>query len=112
MHDCARVADEAACQRGVDRRRQQLRGLELLYDGERLSFRASARLVVSREGQEDDEAGKDREGAREHAEHPGRAVAVLEVAAVWRPAPDEQHRRDRCAVGDEKDDDAPEKAHT
>ena len=42
---------------------------------------------------------------------PGRAIAVREVAALRRPAPDEEHRRDRRGVDDDQDDDGPEQAH-
>ena len=70
VHDRARVADQLARQPVAHRGWEQLRGLELLDHGDRLGLRAAARLVVGREGEEDDEAGEDREAAGEHAEHP------------------------------------------
>ena len=97
--------------RSCDPGRQELRGLELLHDGERFGFPAAARLVVGREGQEDDEAGEDRKPTGEHAEHPRRAIAILEAASLRRAAPDQQHRRDRHRVDGNEDDDAPENDH-
>ena len=70
VHHRASVADDLPAHAVAHRGRQQLRGLELLDGRERLSLPAAARLVVGREGEEDDEAGEDGEAAREHAEHP------------------------------------------
>ena len=52
------------------------------------------------EGEEDDKPEQHREAGGEHAEEAGRAVAVVEVAALGRAAADEQHRRDRHARDD------------
>jgi hypothetical protein len=52
VHDGAPVADELPDQAIVHRGRQELRGLELLDQRERLSLPAGARLVVGREGEE------------------------------------------------------------
>jgi hypothetical protein len=49
--------------------------------------------------------------AREHAEHPRRAIAVDEVAALRRTAPGQEHRPDRHDVRDDEDDEAPQKTH-
>ena len=98
-------------QAGAHRRRQELGGLELLDDGQRLRLAARPRLIVRREGQEDDEAREDREAAGQDAEHAGGAVAVGEVAALRRPPPDEEHRRDSRGVDGDDDDDGPQEAH-
>jgi hypothetical protein len=37
--------------------------------------------------------------------------AVREAAALWRPPPDQEHRRDRRSVDGNEDDVAPEKIH-
>ena len=72
--------------------REELGRLELLPDDLSLGLGAGARGVVALEGEEDDEPEHDRESRRDHAEHAGCAVAVLEVAAGGRAPADEQHR--------------------
>jgi hypothetical protein len=52
----------------------------------------------SREREEDHEPGEDREPAGENSQDAGCTIAVLEVAALRRAAPDEEHRGDRTAV--------------
>ena len=89
VDDVAAVAEELAAEARADALREELRRLELLDDGQRLSLAAGPRLVVAREGQEHDEAGEDREPGREHAEDARRAVAVREVAPLRRAAADE-----------------------
>jgi hypothetical protein len=78
----------------------------LLDDDEGLRLGSASRLVVAREGEEDDEPGEDREPGREHAEDARGPVAVREVAAVRSSTSDEQDRRDRSDDGQE-DDEAP-----
>jgi hypothetical protein len=111
VHDRARVADDLPRQAIAHTIRQKLCGLELLHHGERFGFPATARLVVALKGEKDDEAGEDRKTTRQHAEHPRSAIAVLEAAALRRPAPDQQHRRDSRDVDGQENDDAPEKTH-
>ena len=50
--------------------------------------------VEAREGEEHDEPEQHREAGGEHAEHAGGPVAVVEVAAVGRPAAHQQHGGD------------------
>ena len=105
------VADQLTRQPIADRRGQEQRRFVLLDDGERLRFRAAARLVIGREGEEDHEAGEDREAGREHAEYARGPIAVGEVAAFRRPAPDQQQRGDRHHDGDREDQDPPDEVH-
>ena len=77
----------------------------------RLVLGAGARGVVALEGEEDDEPEHHGEPGRDHAEHAGCAVAVLEVAALGRRPADEQHRADRHGAGQDHDQAGPEKAH-
>ena len=109
--DAPAVADELARQLRAEVGREELRGLDLLHEHERLRLGARARLVVAREGEEDDEAEQDGEARREDAEHAGRAVAVREVAALGRAAADEQHRGDRDARHGRDDEEPEEEVH-
>ena len=70
---------------------------------QRLGLRAGPGRVVAGERQEHHEAEQHREPGRQHAEHAGGTVAVVEVAAVRRPAPHQQHRPDGQRNGDEND---------
>ena len=107
----ARVADEVTGEPRSHRDRQELRGLELLHHGPRLCFGAAARRVEALEGEEDDESDQYGEAGGKDAEDPGRAIAVLEVAALRGASADEQHRRDRHC-GDAEDDEAcPDEIH-
>jgi hypothetical protein len=88
-----------------------LRGLELLRHDRRLVLGAGARGVVALEREEDDEAEHHGEPGRDHTKHSGRAVAVLEVAALGRRPAHEQHHADRHGAGQDHDQAGPEKAH-
>ena len=70
---------------GARTAREELRRLELLRHELRLRLGAGARRVEALEREEHDEPEQHGEPGREHAEHAGRAVAVLEVAALGRP---------------------------
>ena len=94
VHDRARVADELAREAVALGDGHELGRLELLRDDVRLVDGAAARGVEALEGEEDDEAEEHGEAGREDAEHPGRAIAVLEVAPLGRAPADEQHRGD------------------
>ena len=111
VDDVPAVAFELAAQSGARARRKELRRLVLLHDRERLGLGAAPRLVVAREGEEDDEPREDREPGREDAEHPGRAVAVGEVAPLRRPPPDEEDRADGDRNGGDEDEDAHGERH-
>src|SRR3954447_14807376 len=80
-------------------------------DHSRLGFGAAACGVEALEGEDDHEAGQDREAAGEDAEHPCGPVPVGEVAALRRSAADEQHRGDRHRGHGHDDEGAPEDAH-
>ena len=99
----ARVADEITGEPRSHGDRQELCGLELLHHGPCLGLGAAARRVEALEREEDDEADQHREAGRKDAKDPGRAIAILEVAALGRTPADEQHRRDRHH-GDAEDD--------
>ena len=94
----AGVADQLAGQLTRHRRREELRRLDLLGHGERLRLGAGVCRVVAGEGQEDHEAEQHGETGRQHAEHAGGTVAVVEIAAIGRAAAHQQDRRDRTAV--------------
>ena len=107
----ARVADEITGEPRAHGDRQELRGLELLHHGPRLCLGAAARRVEALEGKEDDESDQHGESRGKDAEDPGRAIAILEVAALRSASADEQHRRDRHC-GDAEDDEAcPDEIH-
>ena len=89
VHDGARVADELAREAATHRDRHELGRLELLRDDLCLVLTAASRGVKAFEGKEDDEAQQHGKAGCEDAEHPGRAVAVLEVAPLRCPAADE-----------------------
>ena len=72
---------------------------------------AGARRVVAREREEHHEAEQDREPGGEHAEYAGRAVAVVEVAAVGRTTAHEQHQGDSRGRTDDDDEDREQEAH-
>ena len=91
--------------------RKKLRRLELLHDHERLGLRAAPRLVIAREREKDDEPREDREARRQHPEHTRGPVAILEVTALGRRPPHEQHRADRDRDGTREDEDRPEQVH-
>ena len=103
MDDRAGVADQLAGQLGGDRVGEQLRGLHLLGDHERLGLRSGPRLVVTREGEEDDEPEQHGEPGREDPEDTRGAVTVGEVAPLGCAPAHEQHHRDR-ACGHTRDD--------
>ena len=84
VDDVARVTDERIRQRLAGGGGEELCRLELLGHDRRLVLGARARGVVALEGEEDDEPEHHGEPGRDHAEHAGRAVAVLEVAALGR----------------------------
>ena len=86
---------------------QELGGLELLRHEASLRLRPAPGLVVALEGEDDDQPEQDREAGGDHAEHPGRPVAVGEVAAFRSAAADEQHRGHRDARGADGDQDRP-----
>ena len=101
----ARIADEVTREPRSHSARQELRRLELLHDGPRLCLGAAARRVETLEGEEDDKSDQHGEAGGKDAEDPGRAIAVLEVAALGGASADEQHCRDRHC-GDAEDDKA------
>ena len=105
------VTDELAAEALAGGWRQELGGLELLAQRQRLGLRAAARLVVAGEGQKDDQAEEDGEPGGQHAEDAGGAVAVLEDAARRRSAPDEQERCDGDARDKRDDRDRQDDAH-
>ena len=111
MHDRAPVADQLAGQLAADGGREELRGLHLLRDHERLGLGPAARLVVAREREEDDEPEQDGEAGREDPEDTRGAVTVGEVAPLGRAAAHEQHRRDRDGGHAGGDQEAPENVH-
>src|SRR5262245_3023113 len=100
MDDVACVAPELTSESARRRWWEELRRLELLRDRDRLGVGTRQRLVVAREGEEDDEPGEDREARGEHAEHAGRAVSVREEAPLGRTSAHEQDCDDRDRVGD------------
>ena len=104
MDDGTGVTDELAGQGARRRRREELCGLDLLEDRERLGVGSRARRVVGREGEEHDEAEQNGEARSEHAEHARRAVAVLEEASLGSLSTHEEHGRDGEAGhnGDER----------
>ena len=95
MHDCPGVTDELARELASHRGRHELGRLELLRHELRLRLCTGARGVEALEGEEDDKAEQNREASREHTEHAGGTVAVLEVTALGGASPDEQHGADR-----------------
>ena len=111
VYDRAPVADELARQLSRDRLGQELGVLDLLDEDQRLLLGARPRLVIAREGEEDDEAQEHREARRQHAEDPRRAIAVGEVAALGRPAADEQQGGDRRPGGEGDDEKPPDDVH-
>ena len=111
VNDRAPVADDLTAQALAHARREELRGLELLHHRQRLALGAASRLVVAREGEEDDEPGEDREPGRQHAEDARGTVAVREVTAFRRPPANEQQRADRDRDGGHEDHEAREQAH-
>ena len=91
----SRVTDELAGEARTNGDREELRRLELLRHDLRLRLGAAPRGVEALERKEDNEPEKHGEARREHAEHPGGAVTVLEVASRRGSPADEKHRRDR-----------------
>ncbi len=106
-----RVADELARKTGTRSDGEELGRLELLPDDLRLRLGAASRGVEALERQEDDEPEEHGEPGREDAEDSGGAVTVLEVASRRRPAPNEQHRRDRDRRDRSDDKTRPKEAH-
>ena len=107
LDDRSAVARELAREPIPRRGREELRGLVLLDDEERFGLGSGSRLVVGGEGQEDHEAGEDREAAGEDAEDAGRPVSVREEAPLGSAPPNEEHRGDRARNGDDDDDRRP-----
>ena len=70
--DGSGVADRLTRQLGGRGLGEELRRLDLLHDDLRLRLGAAARLVVAREGEEDDEAEQHGEPGGEDAEDAGR----------------------------------------
>ena len=110
-HHGPAVADQLSRELGSDSGGEELRGLDLLRDDEGLRLGAGARLVVAREGEEDDEPEQYGEPGRQDAEDAGRAVPVREVASLGRPPADEQHHSDRERRDSGGDEEAPEDVH-
>ena len=106
-----RVADELAREGGARGGREELRRLELLRDDLRLRLGAAPRRVEALEREEHDEPEQHGEPGREHAEDPGGAVTVLEVASRRGAPADEQHRRDRNGRDGDDDEACPEEDH-
>jgi hypothetical protein len=75
-----------------------------------ISVSASARLAA-RAASILDEPEQDGEPGRQHAEHPRGAVAVVDVAAVRRVSPHQQHRRDRHSGHSDDDEQRPDQVH-
>ena len=91
--------------------RHQLRRLVLLDHIGRLALRAAQGRVVGREGEVDDEAEQDGEARREHAEDPGRAVAVREEAPGRGEPAQQEEQTDRDDDGGEDDRKGEEQVH-
>src|SRR3954447_9857442 len=111
MYDRPAVADEVAVEPAAYSRRQELRRLELLDNGKRLRLSPAPRIVVAREGEEDDESSEDRETAGQYAENPRGPISVREVAALGRPPANEEHHCHGHRVGNNKNEGAPEEIH-
>src|SRR6476660_10354247 len=111
MDHRARIADEITRKPRSHCDRQELRSLELLHDGPCLCFGAAARRVETLEGEEDDESDQHGEASGKDAEDPGRAIAILEVAALRSTSTDEQHCRDRDCSDAEDDEACPQEIH-
>ena len=109
--DVAGVADEGRSQLVASRRVEVLGRLHLLDDRGRLCFGPRARLVVAREGQEDDEAEQDGEPGRQHPEHARGPIAVREVAALRRAATHQEHGGDREGRHHDGDDEPDQQVH-
>ena len=111
VDDVAPVADELAGEQRRGRLRHQLRRLVLLDHVGRLALRAAQGRVVGREGEVDDEAEQDGEARREHAEDPGRAVAVGEEAPGRGEPAQQEEQADRDGDGGEDDREGEEQVH-
>src|SRR3954453_12958 len=111
MNDRARVADELVPEPLPYGRREELRGLELLRDRQRLRFAAVPGLVVARKRKEHDQSEQDREAGGQHTEDARGPVTIGEEAAVRSTASNEQQRRDRDADGERDDQAGPDEAH-
>ena len=107
----SRITDKLAGEARANGDREQLRRLELLRHDLRLRLGATPRGVEALERKEDNEPEKHGEARREHAEHAGGAVTILEVASRRGSPPHEKHRRDRKRRGDHDDETSPEQVH-
>src|SRR4051795_11292999 len=111
VDDRAGVADELPAELAAHGDRHELRRLVLLDDEARLRLGAGARLVVAREGEEDDEPEQHGESGCDDPEDARRPVPVLEHAAGGRSAPHEQQRPGRKPRDEDDDQRGPDEAH-
>ena len=111
VHDRARVAHELTRDALADRGGKELSGLELLDDDKGFALSPVARLIVGREGEEDDEAREDRIAGGQHSEDACGPVPVLKVAPFGCASTDEEHARDRDGGHGHGDEDRPDDVH-